>query len=449
MVRTYPKTKRREGKAFSQVEASPNAPRQLARQVGSSNSPRLGQALRRGRMTPRCPSGQSKKMTSLTTGSFGIGLKVFSKDERDFLAPYAMKSCETKGRRYAEKIHPYRTPFQRDRDRITYSTAFRRLQYKTQVFVNHEGDHYRTRLTHTLEVFQIGRTVARALGLNEDLVEAIALAHDIGHTPFGHSGECALNDLMKNCGGFEHNRQGLRVVDELEERYPDFRGLNLTWEVREGILKHTTAYDKPELGEFEPDKQPCLEAQVVNMADEIAYDSHDLEDGLAANLIEEEKLCDFKLWLEAKKRCDKSNISAKILEYQTVRRLIDLQVTDLIQNSLKALKKINSCQQAREVEIPLISFSRELEQLRKPLKQFLFDNLYNHYRVVRMSDKAYRFITALFQVYVNKPQQLPSSTREKLKTATTERVICDYLAGMTDRFALDEYKKLFEPYERV
>lgn len=376
-------------------------------------------------------------------------IEVFLKDERKFLAPYAMKSCETKGRRYVEKEHPYRTPFQRDRDRITYSTAFRRLQYKTQVFVNHEGDHYRTRLTHTLEVFQIGRTVARALGLNEDLVEAIALAHDIGHTPFGHSGEHALNDLMKNSGGFEHNRQGLRVVDELEERYPDFKGLNLTWEVREGIIKHTTTYDKPELNEFESDKQPCLEAQVVNMADEIAYDSHDLEDGLSANLIEEKNLCDFKLWSDAKKKYARSDVSTKIIEYQTVRQLIDLQVTDLIQNSLQALEKIDSCRQAREAISPLISFSRELGQLRKPLKQFLFDNLYNHYRVIRMSDKAYRFITALFQVYINRPQQLPFGAKEKLKTNTPERVICDYLAGMTDRFALDEYKKLFEPYERV
>jgi dGTPase len=374
---------------------------------------------------------------------------VFLRNEEKILAPYALKSCESRGRRYTEPEHPYRSAFQRDRDRITYSTAFRRLQYKTQVFVNYEGDHYRTRLTHTLEVFQIARTIARALGLNEDLVEAIALAHDIGHTPFGHSGEQALYDLMKRHGGFEHNRQGLRVVDELEERYPNFKGLNLTWEVREGIIKHTTTYDKPEISEFEPHKQPSLEAQVVNVADEIAYDNHDLDDGLAANLIQEQNLSKLKLWQEAKKKCSRNGISSKIIRYQMVRQLINLQVTDLIQNSMQSLKDVSSPYVARKSRRSLISFSKEMQKLRKPLKQFLFDNLYNHYRVIRMSDKAYRFITALFKVYLKRPEQLPAGTREKLKKETPYRVICDYIAGMTDRFALDEYKKLFEPYERV
>lgn len=377
--------------------------------------------------------------------------EVFFRDENSFLAPYAFKSSESRGRRYTEKKHPYRDIFQRDKDRIIYSTAFRRLQYKTQVFVNYEGDHYRTRLTHTLEVLQIARTIARALGLNEDLVEAIALAHDIGHTPFGHSGEKALNELMKNYGGFEHNRHGLRVVDELEERYPHFRGLNLTWEVREGIIKHTTAYDKPESSGFEPNKNPTLEAQVVNAADEIAYDNHDLDDGLAAHLIREQDLCKLKLWQEAKNRCSELevDVSCKIIRYQTVKQLINLQVTDLIQHSLESLKNISSSQQARETKGFLISFSKEMKKLRESLKSFLFDNLYNHYRVIRMSDKAYRFIVAIFEVYLKRPGQLPIGTREKLKEETPHRIICDYIAGMTDRFALDEYKKLFDPYERV
>ncbi len=377
--------------------------------------------------------------------------EVFFRDENSFLAPYAFKSSESKGRQYTEKKHPYRDIFQRDKDRIIYSTAFRRLQYKTQVFVNYEGDHYRTRLTHTLEVLQIARTIARALGLNEDLVEAIALAHDIGHTPFGHSGEKALNELMKNYGGFEHNRHGLRVVDELEERYPHFRGLNLTWEVREGIIKHTTAYDKPESSGFEPNKNPTLEAQVVNAADEIAYDNHDLDDGLAAHLIREQDLCKLKLWQEAKNRCSELevDVSCKIIRYQTVKQLINLQVTDLIQHSLESLKNISSSQQARETKGFLISFSKEMKKLRESLKSFLFDNLYNHYRVIRMSDKAYRFIVAIFEVYLKRPGQLPIGTREKLKEETPHRIICDYIAGMTDRFALDEYKKLFDPYERV
>ncbi|MFH1856968.1 MAG: deoxyguanosinetriphosphate triphosphohydrolase [Candidatus Omnitrophota bacterium] len=375
--------------------------------------------------------------------------KLFFKDEKAILASYAVKSIESKGRRYPEKEHLYRSVFQRDKDRISYSTAFRRLQYKTQVFVNHEGDHYRTRLTHTLEVFNIARTIARALRLNEDLVEAIALAHDIGHTPFGHSGEKALYDLMKEHGGFEHNRQGLRVVDELEERYHDFKGLNLTWEVREGIIKHTTTYDNPKPSDFDPEKQSSLEAQVVNAADEIAYDSHDLEDGLTANLIHEEQLAGVKLWEDAKADYHVSNISRKIMEYQIVRHLIDLQVTDLIKTSLKNLKKVKSLREVRDAKMPLVVFSKEMCQLRKPLKQCLFDNLYNHYRVVRMSDKAYRFLTAIFDVYFKRPEQLPSGPREKLQTESLHRVICDYIAGMTDRFALDEYKKLFEPYERV
>lgn len=376
--------------------------------------------------------------------------KIFFRDESLFLAPYAIKVLESKGRQYPEKGHPYRNDFQRDKDRITYSTAFRRLQYKTQVFVNYEGDHYRTRLTHTLEVFQIARTIARALRLNEDLVEAIALAHDIGHTPFGHAGENALRDLMKNKGGFEHNRHGLRVVDQLEERCSQYKGLNLTWEVREGIIKHTTIYDKPEFNEFEPDKQPSLEAQVVNAADEIAYDNHDLDDGLTANLIQEKDLSKFKLWEEAKKRCPKNSLNDKTINFQIVRQLIDMQVTNLIQNSFKNLKDINSPKKIRESQGSLISFGKEMTALRKPIKKFLFDNLYSHYRVARMSDKAYRFISALFKVYIRRPEQLPDSARRRInKENPLYIVICDYLAGMTDRFALDEYKKLFEPYERV
>jgi len=262
--------------------------------------------------------------------------KELEKQEYKILAPYAMKSSETRGRVHKEKEHDYRSVYQRDKDRIIYSTAFRRLEYKTQVFVNHEGDHYRTRLTHTLEVSQLARTIARTLKLNEDLAEAIALAHDLGHTPFGHSGESALHKLMQGHGGFEHNRQGLRVVDILEKRYPDFNGLNLTWEIREGIIKHTTTYDKAdqaEVAKFNPDEPATLEAQTVDMADEIAYNNHDLDDGLRSGLIKNNDLMKLGLWKRffSKLKRIHPGLSDQQQRYQTVRALINYQVTDLIE----------------------------------------------------------------------------------------------------------------------
>lgn len=373
--------------------------------------------------------------------------------ELKLLAPYAMKSSKTKGRCHPEPEHPYRSAYQRDRDRIVYSTAFRRLEYKTQVFVNHEGDHYRTRLTHTLEVTQLARTIARSLGLNEDLVEAIALAHDLGHTPFGHAGEDILHELMIDHGGFEHNRQGLRIVDRLEQMYPDFPGLNLTWETREGIIKHTTTYDRPSTTEFSPQLSPTLEAQVVDVADEIAYDSHDLDDGLRADLIEAGGLMKVELWKEAHSRLKATHpaLDRQRQRRQIVKLLIDAQVTDLIQTSDTRLSasKVDSVEDVRNSPQRIISFSPKMSKKKDNLGGFLQKNLYQHYRVARMADKARRFMRKLFEIYIDKPSQLPPHSQKMVKSEGPYRAICDYIAGMTDRYALDEYKRLFEPYERV
>jgi len=374
--------------------------------------------------------------------------------ENLILAPYATRSEDSKGRAYPEKEHPYRSGYQRDRDRIVHSAAFRRLEYKTQVFVNHEGDYYRTRLTHTLEVAQIARTIASALRLNVDLTEAIALAHDLGHTAFGHSGEEALNELMSNSGGFNHNVHGLRVVDYLEEKYPDFPGLNLTWEVREGIIRHSTAFDvAAKVKEFSRYASPSLETQVVDIADEIAYDNHDLDDGLASGLIKESNLAGLTIW----KNIDKdilrryASISDQKRRYLIIRSLINLQVTDLIretENNVLNLK-LKSCLEAKKINKKIVTFSRNMLKLRKPLRLFLMERLYHHYRVVRMSIKAKRFIQELFKVYADNPKQLPLDVQEKIPKDGVKRVVCDYIAAMTDRYALDEYKKLFTPYETV
>lgn len=377
--------------------------------------------------------------------------------EYKFLASYAMKSRESRGRAHKEKEHDYRSSYQRDKDRIIYSTAFRRLEYKTQVFVNHEGDYYRTRLTHTLEVAQIAKSIARALGLNEDLTEAIALAHDLGHTPFGHAGEDALRELMSEHGGFEHNRQGLRVVDFLEERYPDFRGLNLTYEIREGIIKHSTRFDHPtiviDVKGFEPESLPLLETQVVDIADEIAYDNHDLDDGIYSGMIKESSLKKAGIWKEMSNLINKKypTLSDEKRKYQVIRALINSQVTDLILECEKNIKKfkIKSAEEAKKLPTKIITFSENMQLKRKPMQQFLMKNLYQHYRVIRMSDKAVRFIKKLFEIYLAKPQLLPPTFQKRLKSEIPHRVICDYIAGMTDRYALDEYKKFFEPYERV
>jgi dGTPase len=377
----------------------------------------------------------------------------WEKQEEKFLASYAVGSGASRGRVHPEEEHPYRSVFQRDRDRIIHSTAFRRLEYKTQVFIYHEGDYYRTRLTHTIEVAQISGCIARALGLNEDLCEAIALAHDLGHTPFGHAGEKALNELMKDEGGFEHNKHGLRVVDELEKRYPDFAGLNLSWEVREGIIKHKTSYDKPSPSEFEPERMPSLEAQVVNAADEIAYNSHDLDDGLTAGLLCESGLEKVKLWREIRDTLSRKNavLDREHRKYQIIRALIDFQVTDVLESTAGELDraKISSAEDARNKRGFIVSFSPSMQKKNEGLKKFLLENMYLHYRVVRMTEKADRFIRELFNAYLSCPGQLPAGTQARLKTESPQRVICDYVAGMTDHFALDEYKKLFEPYEKV
>jgi dGTPase len=380
--------------------------------------------------------------------------KAIEQREDKILVPYAMHSKDTRGRRYPEKEHEYRSCYQRDRDRIIHSTAFRRLEYKTQVFVNHEGDYYRTRLTHTLEVSQIARSITREMRLNEDLVEAIALAHDIGHPPFGHAGEETLSILMENNGGFDHNMQGLRVVDELEERYPSFPGLNLTWEVREGINKHTTMFDKAErLVELEPDLSPTLETQIVDAADEIAYDNHDIDDGITAGLIEEKQISRLELWRMVAADIKKSyiNLPDHIHRYQIIRRLIDIQIKDLVGAAERNIKRANIKRpfDVRRCPVKLISFSKDMQERRAEFRKFLSKNLYKNFRVIRMSNKAKRFIIELFNVYLERPEQLLPVDQTKIKKYGLHRVVCDYIAGMTDRYALDEYKKLFDPYERV
>ncbi len=372
--------------------------------------------------------------------------------EIGFLAPYAMKSRETRGRVHAQEEDPYRSHYQRDRDRIIHSTAFRRLEYKTQVFVNHEGDYYRTRLTHTIEVAQIARTVARALGLNEDLTEAIALAHDIGHTPFGHSGEEMLHELMEDRGGFEHNRQGLRVVDLLEHKYHDFRGLNLTYETREGIVKHKSPYDVPDLGElkeFMPQKAPTLEAQVVNLSDEIAYTSHDLDDGLKAGLINLSQLREIDLWHQIYQGVD-SGIEEEKRKPKAVRTLIGTQIKDLIETTSRKLEEsgIGSLERVRDAP-GVVSFSPDMLERDRELKSFLLKNLYSHYKVIKMADKAKRYVEALFKTYLRDLRQLPPDFQKMVDEYAPHRVVCDYIAGMTDRYAQDEYTRLFMPYARM
>jgi dGTPase len=379
--------------------------------------------------------------------------EINDREERE-LAPYAMKSKDSRGRKYPEEEHRYRSIYQRDRDRIIHSTAFRRLEYKTQVFVNHEGDYYRTRLTHTIEVSQIARSIARALNLNEDLAEAIALAHDLGHTPFGHSGEDALKKLMEGHGGFEHNLHGLRVVDILEQKYPNFPRLNLSWEVKESIVKHISPYDHTSTTtEYNIDERPLLEAQIVDKADSIAYDNHDLDDSLKAGIITDSDLQAVDLWRETQKKVKQKYVinNHDILIAQTVRTLINIEVTDLLENTLSRLKRegIKTVKDVRNHPGLIVSFSPALSEQKKKLQEFLFKNVYQHYRVARMSDKAKRFLEELFVAFIKNPKQLPAEYQQWIEEAGLYQGICDYIAGMTDRFAQDEYKKLFYPYERV
>ena len=373
--------------------------------------------------------------------------------EDDWMAPYAMRSSRSAGRVYPEDEHPYRTAFQRDKDRIIYSTAFRRLEYKTQVFVNYEGDYYRTRLTHSLEVAQIARTIARALRLNEDLVEAIALAHDLGHTPFGHAGEDTLSDLMESHGGFDHNTHGLRVVDLLEEKYPSFPGLNLTEEVRRGIIRHSTPFDEKRVESGGVPGPSLLEIQVVDIADEIAYDNHDIDDGLKSGLLNDQDLLDVGIWKEVSERLEKelSGSQPGIKRSCVVRGLINLQVSDLVTSTIE---RVNTLDIKDSLDLNgqkgrIVDFSPEMRKKREPLRRVLLDKLYRHYRVVRMSQKASRFLRELFAVYCDNPEQLPPHVYGFIEKRGKHKAICDYIAGMTDRYALDQYKKFFEPYERV
>ena len=364
------------------------------------------------------------------------------------LAPYGMRSRASRGRVYAEDEHPYRTAYQRDRDRIIHTTAFRRLEYKTQVFVNTEGDYYRTRLTHTLEVAQIGRTLARALGANEDLSEAVCLVHDIGHPPFGHSGEHALNELMRDHGGFDHNQQSLRVVETLEHRYPEWPGLNLTYELREGIVKHETEYDVSSAQSFDPDKRGLLEAQIANAADEIAYNAHDLDDGLRAKLFTPEDLNGIELWERVKNSVGWDGISFDDMwRHRLIRRLIGLEVTDVINATEDRLTAagVKSTGDIQAQDHNLIGFSEALKQINRGLKNFLYTRMYRHTRVIRMQTKADRLLSELFAAYVAEPGQLPRSAQQRIEGDGLHRAVCDYIAGMTDRFALDEHAKMFDP----
>jgi dGTPase len=375
-------------------------------------------------------------------------------------AAYAADPLRSRGRRHPEPAPRFRSEFQRDRDRIIHCSAFRRLEYKTQVFINHEGDLFRTRLTHTLEVAQIGRTIARVLGLNEDLVEAISLAHDLGHTPFGHAGQDALNACMKPYGGFEHNLQSVRIVDTLEERYADYSGLNLTFETREGILKHCTRAKASGLGDigarFLDGTQPGLEAQLANLADEIAYNAHDIDDGLRAGLLTVPQMRAAPLVGALFIRVDQESpgLPERRLIYQVVRHLIDSLVSDLIDTSRAAIDAaaLTDADAARAQHKPLIQFSDPVRRELRHLKGFLFKNLYRHHRVYRMMNKSKRVIVRLFDAFFDDTLLLPPAQQQQAATLEAEqelpgraRVVADYIAGMTDRYAIAEHERLFDP----
>ncbi len=373
------------------------------------------------------------------------------KFEDQMLAPYGMRSKDTKGRAYPEKEPLYRTVFQRDRERILHTTAFRRLEYKTQVFINSEGDYYRTRLTHTLEVAQIGRSIARALGANEDLIEAICLAHDLGHSPFGHSGEEVLNRLMQDYGGFDHNRQSLRIVTELEKRYPDFPGLNLTWETREGMVKHETEYDISDAADYNPDLRGHLEAQIANIADELAYTAHDLDDGLRSGMITPSMLEGIALW---EILVESVGVRAVPLDdltrHRLIRKLIGVEVTDMVNTTGQRLREsgVQSVEDIQKLDYNVATFSEDMRRRNRELKDFLYANLYRHPRVLRMQSKAERVISELFEAYQKEPAILPYHIQAQIDRFGLERTICDYIAGMTDRFAIEEHSRLFDPQVR-
>ncbi len=389
-------------------------------------------------------------------------LPVTAAATQSMLAAYAVQDAVSAGRTYHEPAPTYRSEFQRDRDRIIHSSAFRRLEYKTQVFVNHEGDLFRTRLTHSMEVAQVARAIARALSLNEDLTEAIALAHDLGHTPFGHAGQDALNACMKDYGGFEHNLQSLRVVDELEDRYAEFSGLNLMFETREGIIKHCSPAKAVELGEvgrrFLDKRQPSLEAQLTNLADEIAYNSHDVDDGLRSGLIHIEQLQEIELFAIEYEQVQQAypDLPTRRAIHEVVRRIIGRQVGDLVETSIGRIQACQptSLEAVRSHGEPLITFSEAMQEKNLELKRFLRNGLYRHYRVHRMSAKARRVLEALFEAFFDDPRLMPDKAQEQVRSlgevqgdAGRARAVADYIAGMTDRYAIAEYERVYNPKE--
>ena len=366
-------------------------------------------------------------------------------DEQRVLAPFAQKSSDSRGRKHSQPRHEYRTEFQRDRARIIHARAFRRLEYKTQVFLNGTGDHLRTRLTHTIEVASISRTIARALSLNEDLAEAIALAHDLGHPPFGHSGEEMLAECMHGHGGFEHNQQSLRVVELLEEVYPDFPGLNLTFEVREGIQKHQAFYEPPEPGAARY-RCPSLEAQIANLADEITYYSHDLDDAVDFEILTAEQLEEVSVW-----RSNHAAVSARYpdarepeLHKLIIRDIIDVQVRDVITSSAAAIARagVQSSDEVRQQQRPLICYSEELLDANRELRRFLYRNVYYHPRVAEVNRRACEMLRAVFEAYVLDPELLGDAAANRIESEGLHRTVCDYIAGMTDRYLVEEHARL-------
>lgn len=384
--------------------------------------------------------------------------------EAQTLAPYALLSGNGRGRQYEDHEPAYRTAFQRDRDRILHSAAFRRLEYKTQVFVNDEGDYYRTRLTHTLEVTQLGRTLARALRVNEDLVETICLAHDLGHPPFGHAGEDVLNDLMRDHGGFEHNHQSYRVVTELENRYASWRGLNLTYETLAGIAKHDAKRDLSHLVGLQPQQCGSMEAQIADLVDAVAYNAHDLDDGLVAGLISAAQLPELELWEPLRERLsgqdsplgididdiDKVHVLDEVTRHGLIRELISLQVDDVLKTTSAKLAALQLAtpEAVQTLTENVISHSAMMQQANRQFRVFLYEHMYHHYRVVRMATRAERFIAEIFSSLVAEPRQLPAVDRAKISELGVQRVVADYIAGMTDRSALLEYRRLYDPLMR-
>lgn len=375
------------------------------------------------------------------------------------LAPWGVKSAQSRGRYYPEDEPPFRTSFQRDRERVLHTTAFRRLQGKTQVFVVTEGDYYRTRITHTMEVAQIGRTIARALGVSEDLVEGICLAHDLGHPPFGHSGEETLSRLMRDSGGFDHNHHSFRIITELERRYPDFPGLNLTFEFREGIVKHETEYDMVnpayarDATDYLLDKRGTIECQIASFADELAYNAHDLDDGLRSGLLDIREVRELHWWQRAAEAAsvrlgDEYN---ELMRHRVVRRLIGEMVADLIAETSRRIEAsgARSVDDIRALTADVVAFPESTQALNREHKTFLYDRMYRHPRVMRMHSKSERVLKQLFDAYVEEPRILPEAVQARIDTLGLQRTVCDYMAGMTDRFALDEHARLFDPHERV